>query len=106
MKPRIHIPAKIRSIYSKLHKLINQRFIKGSFYNLKNTCGKKNCKCTRGEKHISLYIQQTIKGRKKKTLIPKSKWDEVKQMNRRYKEIQDCLEDISSYEWDHIKDKK
>jgi len=106
MQPRKHIPVKIRGIYSKLHKLINQKFIKGSIYELRNTCGKKNCKCTKGEKHLSLYIQQTTKGKKKKTLISKPDWDEVRQMSKRYKEIQDCLEAISVYEWENIKKKK
>lgn len=103
---RAHIPSTLRSTYSKLRKLINQnRFIKGSIYYLKNTCGKKNCKCAKGEKHLSLYIQQTIKGKTKKTLVPKPRWDDIKEMNKRYKEIQECLEEISSYEWEHIKDK-
>lgn len=105
IKHRNHIPEKLRNTFSKIHQLIDQKkFIKGSFYFLRNKCGKNNCKCTKGEKHISLYIQKNLKGKIKKKLIPKRKWEEVKEMNNRYKDIINLLEEISDYEWEHIKD--
>ena len=74
MEKRNNIPPNIRIYFSKLRKLINQRrFIKGSLYYLRNTCGKANCKCARGEKHISLYIQQVKNKKRRKSIIPKSK---------------------------------
>jgi hypothetical protein len=107
MVKRNQLPASIRMIHSKLRQLINQqRFIKGSLYYLRNTCGKKNCKCAKGEKHVSLYIQQVKNNKTKKSIIPKSKWDEVRQMNNRYKEISKLIEQVSDYEWKHLKDKK
>lgn len=109
MQHRSHIPDKLRKTFSKLHQLINQRrFIRGSFYYLRNKCGKKNCKCAKGEKHISLYIQKNMKekGKIKKTLIPKSRWEDVKEMNKRYKEILNLLDEVSDYEWEHIKDRQ
>jgi len=110
MQHRNHIPAKLRNTFSKIHQLINEkRFIRGSFYYLRNKCGKKNCKCAKGEKHISLYIQKNLKGKGKgkikKALIPKRRWEDVKEMNKRYKEILNLLEEVSDYEWEHIKDK-
>ena len=77
------------------------------FYYLRNKCGKKNCKCAKEEKHISLYIQKTMKGKGKikKTLIPKSRWEDVKEMNKRYKEILNLLDEVSDYQWEHIKDR-
>ena len=107
MENRNLIPPYLRKIQSKLRQLINQkRFIKGSLYFLRNTCGKKNCKCTKGEKHESLYIQQVKKNKARKSIIPKPKWEEVRQMNNRYKEILDLIEEISDYEWKHLKDKE
>lgn len=107
MENRSHIPSHVRNIHSKLRQIINQkRFIKGTLYYLRNTCGKENCKCAKGEKHVSLYIQQTKKNKVRKSIIPKSKWDEIRQMNNRYKEILKLLEQISDHEWEHIKDKK
>jgi len=106
MDHRNHIPNSLRSTFSQLHKLIEQKqFIRGSLVYLRNTCGKENCKCAKGERHVSLYIRQSKDGKPKTTLIPKANWDKVKKMNKRYKEIQDLLEKISVYEWEHIKDK-
>lgn len=107
MKHRKHIPQNIRNILSKLHQLINKgRFIRGNLVYLRNKCGKKNCRCAKGERHTSLYIRQSLKGKPKMTLIPKSKWEEIKEINGRYKEILRLLEEVSLYEWDHIKNKK
>lgn len=107
IKHRSHLPPEIRNTLSKLHLLIEKNeFIRGSFYYLKNTCGKKNCKCTKGQLHTSLYIQKTSDRKTKKALIPKARWKEVKEMNDRYKEILQLLEIISDYQWEHIRDKK
>lgn len=107
MQPRSSLPQTIRNALSKLHQLINKkRLIRGSLVYLRNKCGKPNCKCARGEKHISLYIRKTVKGKPKMTLIPRAKWEKIKELNDRYKEIQKLLEQISDYEWQHIKEKK
>lgn len=107
MQNRSHIPPNLRKLQSKLRQLINQyRFIKGSLYFLRNTCGKKNCKCTKGEKHESLYIQQVKKNKTRKSIIPKAKWEEIRQMNDRYREILDLIEKISDYEWKQLKVKR
>jgi hypothetical protein len=105
MDSRKHIPPRLRKIQSKLRQLINQgRFIKGTIYYLRNTCGKENCKCRKGEKHESLYIQQVKKHKTKKSIIPKAKWDEVKQKNKNYREIIQLMEEVSDYEWEHLKE--
>jgi hypothetical protein len=107
MVHRFNIPKKLRNVFSQLHKLIEEkRFIRGSLVYLRNKCGKKNCKCAKGEPHISLYIRQSLNGKPKMTLIPRIKWEQLKEMNKRYKNIQNLLEQVSAYEWEHIKDKK
>jgi len=106
MDHRNHIPENLRKVYSQLHQLIDKKqFIRGTLFYLKNTCGKKNCRCAKGERHVSLYIQQSLNGKLRTTLIPKVNWDKIKEMNKRYREIQKLLEAISAYQWEHIKDK-
>lgn len=103
---RSGIPKNVREILSKLHKLINQkRFIRGSLVYLRNTCGKSNCKCYKGELHVSLYIRKSQNGKPKKKIIPKTKWEQVREMNRRYKEILTLLDEVSDYEWERLKEK-
>jgi len=103
MEHRSHVPEKLRHNFSRLHQLINQKkFIRGSLVYLRNTCGKKNCKCSKGEPHLSLYIRKSQNGKPKMKFVPKTKWDEVKEMNSRYKEILTLLDEVSDYEWEHI----
>lgn len=99
-------PRDVREILSNLHKLIRQgRFIRGSLVYLRNKCGKSNCRCYKGEPHISLYIRKSQNGKPKMKIIPKAKWDQVREMNSRYKEILALLDEVSDYEWQSIKDK-
>ena len=57
MKHRSSLSPKERSARSKAVQLIHDKpLILGSLVEMANTCGKPNCKCTKGEKHKSLYI--------------------------------------------------
>ena len=95
---RSNIPKRLREVFSRLHKLIEQkRFIRGTLVYLKHKCGKSNCKCATGQPHVSLYIRQSLKGKPKMTLIPKVKWGQVQEMNNRYKDIQLLLEELSAH---------
>ena len=73
----------------------NTNIIKGSLVDLKHTCGKKGCKCYKGEKHVSLYISRSIKNKTKMIYIPKSKEKEVRECVKRFKEVLDKLELLS-----------
>ena len=77
--------------------------IKGSLVNLKHTCGKKGCKCYRGEKHISLYISRSRKGKTVMLYIPKSKEKYVKECVKRYKDILKKLDQFSANAIEKIK---
>lgn len=73
----------------------NTDIIKGSPVNLKHTCGKKGCKCYKGEKHVSLYISRSRKGKTVMTYIPKSKEKYVMDCVKRCKTILNKLEQFS-----------
>ena len=99
-------PKSVRNAISQLHLLLNNStFIRGTPTFLRNTCGKPNCKCTRGEKHLSLYIRQSLNGKLKTVLVPHSRWDDVQLMAQNYKKIIELLEIVSAFEWNHLKDK-
>jgi len=52
MRNRSDMPPKLREAYSRLHLLLNQGgFLRGSLVRMRNTCGKKNCRCAGGELH-------------------------------------------------------
>lgn len=75
--------------------IFDTEIIKGSPVNLKHTCGKKGCKCYKGEKHVSLYISRSKNGKTVMTYIPKSKEKFVEDCVKRYKEILNKLEQFS-----------
>ena len=59
---------KILSLYSELKKpieglLTRKPFIKGSVYELKRKCGKRNCRCQKGEFHKVIVISWSEGGR-------------------------------------------
>lgn len=47
------------------------KMVRGSLYQMGRCCGNPNCKCTRGEKHISWYLSQRIEGKTRLTYIGK-----------------------------------
>lgn len=43
--------------------------IQGSLYQISRHCGNPNCKCAKGEKHVSWYLSRGFKGKTKLTYI-------------------------------------
>lgn len=105
MQGKSKLSYKEREILSKLHYLLNEGFIvRGSIVEMKNTCGKKGCKCIReGEKHINLYLSCWDRGKHKMKYIPKGKEEEVKGWVKRYKEVQGLIEELSKIRWGRLK---
>lgn len=85
-----------RDLRSKLVQLISQRSIlRGALTEKLRTCGKASCKCTRGEKHSSLYVAFSHEGKTQHIYVPKHRQREVTQWIRQYQEVQELLEDLS-----------
>jgi hypothetical protein len=68
-------------------------------------CGKPNCKCQRGEKHVSLILSRSTRGRVEQLYIPREKEEMVKQWIENWRAIQVVLEKISSTYWERLKKK-
>lgn len=45
------------------------KMVKGSLYQMGRSCGNPNCKCAKGQKHVSWYLSRAIKGKTKLTYI-------------------------------------
>lgn len=107
MRHRSHIPPKLRDAHTKLHQTIDRgRFIKGSMVTLRNTCGKENCRCAGGERHESLYLSQSLKGKQRMMTVPGAKRREVEQMVKRYRRIRELIDRVSSLEWELMEKEK
>lgn len=67
---------RVRQLDKARSELLNRvlrpgKMIQGSLYQMGRGCGNPNCKCSRGEKHISWYLSRQIEGRTKLTYIGK-----------------------------------
>lgn len=90
-------------------KLLNRvmrprRMVKGSLYQMGRSCGNPNCKCARGEKHISWYLSRKIEKKTKLTyigrIVPSYLADRVKCYQRHQRllaQIRKMDSEISNY---------
>ena len=76
MGPRTARPAGERRARSRLAQIVHQEdFLRGSVVTMRRTCGKPRCRCTRGEKHVSLYLAVRDGGKRRMVYVP-VEWEE------------------------------
>lgn len=71
------------------------KIIKGTLVEVKRVCGKPNCKCKKGDKHICLCLSQYIDGKSKMSYIPKVIEKEVREYVQNYKKIIQCVNELT-----------
>ena len=69
--------------------------IAGSLVTMKHTCGKKGCRCARGEKHQSLYLALNLKGKRKMISIPSAVAPQVKDAVAAHTRLKELMQTIS-----------
>ena len=96
MKHRGYLPEQERIARSKLMKLLHdQPFLAGGLVKMARTCGKANCKCARGDKHVSWYLSTRHKNSRKMINIPRQWEKELFEWVKTYKEIMKQTDSIS-----------
>jgi hypothetical protein len=66
------MPSDERQARGELAKIAHERpFLQASLVTMERTCGKANCRCTRGDKHVALYLATRVQGRRKMIYVPK-----------------------------------
>ncbi|MEW6070697.1 MAG: DUF6788 family protein [Candidatus Thermoplasmatota archaeon] len=95
-----------RESRSRLKPYIGYReFLRGTLSVRERVCGKPNCKCQRGAKHISLFLTRSTGGKIEQLYIPREKEELVRRWVENYRVVQELLEKISSIYWDRLKQK-
>ncbi len=103
MKPRSSLPQKERNARSRAAQLIHGKpFILGSVVEMANTCGKLNCKCTKGEKHKSWCVSVRYKGKRKMLHVSRGLEKAFFEAVRTYKDLWEQMEIISDASLEHI----
>jgi len=86
-KERIKIISKIKSL---------DDIIKGSIYEMKRFCGKKNCKCIRtNTPHKSLFLSYRYEGKTQLIPIKKEQVLMVKKKIQKYKELKKAIDKLA-----------
>lgn len=98
------LPKGASAILKKMHSIKN--FSEGSVYPLAHTCGKKNCKCYRGEKHISYYLSFNRNGKTKMYYVPQKKIEEVKKWINNYSKLKKLIKELSDVNAASLKNNK
>ena len=108
MKHRSHVFQRERKARSKMTKLVHDhQFVKGVMVTSERTCGKPQCKCSRGEKHLSSYLSVRYKGERKMICVPKQLEESIRSSVKAYKDIMELMDVVSDFCVDNlIKSKK
>ena len=85
-----------RSARSRLAQLLHGNdIIRGSVVSMARRCGKSGCRCSQGEKHVSLYLSVKIKGKRRLVYIPASLEEEVRSRVDAYREVERLTQVVS-----------
>ncbi len=96
-----------RRLRSKLNQMVAASgLIRGTLTLRKVTCGKKGCRCAKGEPHPALYLTVLSERKLLQLCIPKSLETVARQWIKQYRQAEDLLEKISMEHWDKLKKRK
>jgi hypothetical protein len=104
---RSEMGKKERSLRSRLTQIMHSKeFIRGTVTVREHTCGKAGCRCARGERHVSLYLSRSHRGKPQQLYIPSDMSREVKAWIKEYRDVKRLLSKISDLYWDKLKNRK
>jgi len=109
MKHSKGLSAKDRQARSQLHLLLEQAdgLARGSLIRMARLCGNPNCRCAlKGQKHESLCLGVSEKGRTRMKHIPREQEGAVKRWVRQYQRARELLETISQEAWKRLQEGK
>ena len=96
-----------REIRSRLSQVSSgDAIIRGTLTTRERVCGKANCKCARGEKHLGLYLIASKEGKLRQMFVPQVYEARVRKWIAQYKEAASLLEEISDLCWEKIQNRE
>lgn len=104
---RSKMSAQERSVRSRLAQLAGTKALIHATLTVRYvTCGKKGCRCTRGERHRAVYRVSSAKGKKRQVFVPSALEEEVRAWVRNYRRAAELLEQVSEGAWNELKRRK
>lgn len=80
--------------------------VRGTLTSRARVCGKPNCRCTRGQKHVSLFLSRSTGGKSEQLYIPAEHEEEVRRWVENWHQVQGLLERISQSYWERLERKE
>jgi Family of unknown function (DUF6788) len=68
--------------------------IQGSFVTLGRRCGKPNCRCAAGDKHLSKYVSRSEGGKTRVIYVPAGDEVDVAQKTERYRRLREARAEL------------
>ena len=92
---------------SRLTQLIQRHsFLRGTLSVRRRACGKPNCRCARGQLHVSLYVVQSHEGKPRQVFVPQDWEERIRRAVENHQEIQSLIEELSEQEWKRLRERK
>lgn len=100
---RSHMSPQERHLRSQLNQLLaGAGLLRGTLNPREKVCGKPNCRCARGEKHLCLYLVASEGGKPRQIFVPRSLEPQVRQWVASYQRLRELLEELSQLHWDKL----
>jgi hypothetical protein len=81
------ILAKIRALGPMAH---------GSLVEAARTCGKKSCRCARGEPHTAFYLSRRIEGKTRLEYVSQGDVETVRQWRQTHERLRALVEELTT----------
>ena len=97
MTHRAQLPPQDRAARSRLIRLLAaaRPLAQASLVTMTRTCGKKGCKCARGEKHVSLYLAARVGRARKMLYVPPDLQEAARRLVENAQTVARLLEEMS-----------
>jgi len=78
--------ARIRALGPMVH---------GSLVEAKRTCGKKGCRCARGESHTAFYLSRRVEGKTRLDYVPQRDVKTIQQWRKNHERLRALVEELT-----------
>ncbi len=97
MPSRSQLPAEDRAARSRLLKLLAgaNPMARASLVSMARACGKKNCKCAKGQKHVSLYLSTRLGKVRKMIYVPPELERQARTLVENFRTVEELVEKMS-----------
>ena len=97
MPPRAQLPSNDRAARSRLIQLLNSAkpIARASLVAMARTCGKKGCRCAKGEKHVSLYLAARVGKTRRMLYVPPELEEAARSLVENVRKVEEFIEEMS-----------